>query len=749
MHHQFIEPTAFERIALDHFGIEGRATPLPAETDNNARIDSFTGESYFLRLVAERSLERVGFVESVMKAATHTSYATPLLVSLPDGSRRKTFDDGRFTLLYEWVEGTTFEAAGRPSRAAHSIGMAAAEMVLALEPLNATHQPSRRHWDLLFASETIQALNHNITVPRQAALIAKVLARLSTLDLSNLPMQVIHNDLNSGNILIAEDEVVGVIDFGDAIRTIRIGELAIACTYAMLDQDDPMSVAREVVAGYRNLLSIEEKEAACLFDLVLARLATSVANGAERFEQTGHPHDAADITWDLLDRLLTADTDSMAKELKAMALGREFPAAVETIVDSRQIIGPSLRLSYDSPIHFVRGAGQFLFDNTARRYLDCVNNIAHVGHSNPRVTAAAETQMEILNTNTRYLHRELPRYARRLSATLPEALDTVFLVNSGSEANELAIRLARTATGRSDIVCLDHGYHGNTTTLINVSPYKFNGPGGQGRQSWVHVLPTTDGYRNDDFIGRNAGSNYRAAAETVLKDATPAALIAEALQGCGGQTMPAYTVPSAAYDAVRDIGGLVIADEVQTGFGRVGSAFWSFQLFGLEPDIVTIGKPAGNGHPLGAVVTTRSIAEAFDNGMEYFNSFGGNPVSAAVGNAVLDVIETDGLQAHAESVGTSLMDEFRNLASIHDAIGDVRGAGLFIGVDLVADRGTRQPAPDLASAVVAYAFNNGILLSTDGPGNNVLKIKPPMVFTDADAARVTTTIDRALTRTQN
>ncbi|MDA2978438.1 MAG: aminotransferase class III-fold pyridoxal phosphate-dependent enzyme [Actinomycetota bacterium] len=748
MRNEIIEPAGFEKIARDHFGIKGRATPLPGEIDSNARIDSPTGESYFLRVVAERNLARFEFVQSVMNAATRTSYATPIVLSIPDGSQHQTLDDGRVSLLYAWVEGTTFEAAGRPPSAGRSIGMAAAEMVLALEPMDMADQSPRRQWNLLSASQTIEALNHHIRAPRQAALIQEVLVRLSALDLSDLPMQVIHNDLNGGNILIVGDEVVGVIDFGDAARTIRIGELAIACMYAMLDQDDPINVARDVVAGYQSLMSIEEREAACLFDLVLARLATSVCNGAERLEQTGARHDAADMTWDLLDRLLTADTDSMASELEACALGREFSVPVDDMADSRQIIGPSLRLAYDNPIHFVKGTGQFLFDSRARRYLDCVNNIAHVGHSNPKVTTAAASQMAILNTNTRYLHGELPRYARRLTATLPKALDTVFLVNSGSEANELAIRLARTATGRFDIVCLDHGYHGNTTTLIDVSPYKFNGSGGQGRQPWVHVLPATDGYRNKAFTGENAGSNYRAAAEAVVRGTAPAALIAEALQGCGGQTMPADAVLAAAYGAVRDAGGLVIADEVQTGFGRVGSAFWSFQLFELEPDIVTIGKPAGNGHPLGAVITTRAIAEAFDNGMEYFNSFGGNPVSAAVGNAVLDVIEDDDLQAHAALVGSRLMNDLRNLATAHEAIGEVRGSGLFIGIDLVLDRTTREPAPELARRVVGHAVDAGVLLSTDGPGNNVLKIKPPMIFDQSDAAKVVNVIDEGIAQVQ-
>ena len=377
-----------------------------------------------------------------------------------------------------------------------------------------------------------------------------------------------------------------------------------------------------------------------------------------------------------------------------------------------------------------------------------MNNVAHVGHSNPRVVAAASDQMAVLNTNTRYLHDEVLRYADRLAATLPEPLDVVYLVNSGSEANELAIRLVRTATGATDIVCLDHGYHGNTSTLIDVSPYKFNGPGGSGPPDWVAVLPSPDPYRDNNFSGPEAADHYLAAVDEALlaHQGRIAGLIAEALPGCAGQIVPEPGVLAAAYRVVREREALVIADEVQTGFGRVGSAFWAFELHDVVPDVVTMGKPIGNGHPIGAVVTTRKIAAAFDTGMEYFNTFGGNPVSSAVGNAVLDVIEGESLQENALLVGTELMSALRAVAERHDVIGDVRGAGLFIGIEMVADRTSQEPAPSLTKRIVEHAKSEGVLLSIDSPHSNVIKIKPPLVFSSVDATRLVSVVEEALLR---
>ncbi|MEE8467563.1 MAG: aminotransferase class III-fold pyridoxal phosphate-dependent enzyme, partial [Planctomycetota bacterium] len=308
----------------------------------------------------------------------------------------------------------------------------------------------------------------------------------------------------------------------------------------------------------------------------------------------------------------------------------------------RHLLG-ALSLSYREPLKIVRGSGTYLFDESGRRYLDCVNNVCHVRHCHPRVVEAAARQMAELNTNTRYLHDHLVTYARRLTELLPDPLGVCALVCSGSEANELALRLARAATGRRGVVVLDAAYHGNAGALVEISPYKFDGPGGRGRPQHVHVAPTPDPYRGE-HRGPDAGLRYAGSVRDALQrgeeTGIPAgAFLSESLLGCAGQIDPPPGFLAAAFEHVRAAGGVCIADEVQVGFGRVGSHFWGFETQGAVPDVVTLGKPIGNGHPMAAVVTTPEISEAFDTGMEYFNTFGGNPVSCAVGLAVLDVIE--------------------------------------------------------------------------------------------------------------
>ncbi|HEX3427177.1 MAG TPA: aminotransferase class III-fold pyridoxal phosphate-dependent enzyme [Candidatus Limnocylindrales bacterium] len=425
-------------------------------------------------------------------------------------------------------------------------------------------------------------------------------------------------------------------------------------------------------------------------------------------------------------------------------------AAGDILAERRRRLGPSLSLAYRAPLHIVRGSGAYLYDAEGRAYLDCVNNVAHVGHAHPRVVEAGTAQMRILNTNTRYLHENIVRYADRLTALLPDHLEVCFFVNSGSEANELALRLARTATGRPDVATVDVAYHGNTQRLIEVSPYKFNGPGGAGRATDVQVVPLPDPYRGAHRgRGPEVAESYLADSRAVLDDASargrPAgALIAEAIPSTAGQVVPPDGWLAGLFDAARAVGAVPIADEVQVGFGRVGTDTWAFGAAGARPDVVTLGKPIGNGHPLGAVVTTRAIADAFANGMEYFNTFGGNPVSAAIGLAVLDVIADEGLQENARVVGERLIAGLRELANRHEAIGDVRGRGLFAGFELVRDRVTLEPDSDLAADIANGAAERGVLLSTDGPFHNVIKIKPPLVFSAADGDRLIQTIDDVL-----
>ena len=425
-------------------------------------------------------------------------------------------------------------------------------------------------------------------------------------------------------------------------------------------------------------------------------------------------------------------------------------AADEILEARRRRLGPSLSLSYRTPLHIVRGEGAYLYDADGQAYLDCVNNVAHVGHAHPRIVEAGIAQMRLLNTNTRYLHENVVRYAERLTALLADDLEICFFVNSGSEANELALRLALAANGRPDVATVDVAYHGNTQRLVEVSPYKFDGPGGAGRSEDVQVVPLPDPYRGvHRGSGRDVGAAYLADSWSVLDAAAAAghpagALIAEAIPSSAGQIVPPAGWLTGLFDLARRVGAVSIADEVQVGFGRVGVQVWAFEAAAARPDIVTMGKPIGNGHPLGAVVTTRAIADAFANGMEYFNTFGGNPVSAAIGLAVLDVIEEEGLRAHARDTGERLLAGLRELAARHEAIGDVRGLGLFIGVELVRDRETREPHPELARDLADLAAERGVLLSTDGTFRNVMKIKPPLVFSDADADRLIETIDTVL-----
>lgn len=423
-----------------------------------------------------------------------------------------------------------------------------------------------------------------------------------------------------------------------------------------------------------------------------------------------------------------------------------------TITTRRRRFGGNLSVAYRQPIKVERGWMQHLYDDVGRQYLDAYNNVPHVGHCHPRVVGAGQAQMTVLNTNTRYPSDLANEYAERLTGTMPSELrdGVVYLVSSASEANELALRLARAHTRQRDMIVLEGAYHGNTTTLIDISPYKHNGPGGEGTPDWVHVAPLADIYR---------GPYKRDDAEAGLKYARPigdllgrvrargrgiAGFIAETCPSVGGQIIfpPGYL--NAAYEIVRGAGGVCIADEVQTGLGRIGTHFWAFEAQGVVPDIVVMGKPLGNGHPLAAIVARREIAESFDNGMEYFSTFGGNQVSCAIGLAVLDVMRDEQLQAHALDVGERMLRALRPFVDRHPLVGDVRGSGLFLGVELVRDRQSLAPADAEASYVVNRMRDEGILLGTDGPYHNVVKIRPPMPFSANDTDRLVETFDRIL-----
>ncbi len=459
---------------------------------------------------------------------------------------------------------------------------------------------------------------------------------------------------------------------------------------------------------------------------------------------------AAPGRWTLWESISPDPNQILGLPIEAAARVARDPATLKQLRD--RWISPALSLSYAAPLKIVRGEGATLIDETGRRYLDLVNNVCHVGHAHPRVVEAIAAQAAALNTNTRYLHDNLVEYARRLAMLLPPELSTVFFVNSGSEANDLALRLALAHSGGDQVVVLDHAYHGNLSSLIDLSPYKFDGPGGSGRKRHVWVAEMPDLYRGRIRAGEvDAGRRYADRIAVLLRDMGGldrrlAAFFVEPLLGCGGQLVLPEGYLAAAFEEVRAAGGVCVCDEVQIGFGRVGGHFWGFETQGVVPDIVTMGKPIGNGHPMGAVACRPEIAASFVSGMEYFNTFGGNPVSAAAGLAVLDVIRDERLMSNAAARGTQLHDGLAALAERHPLIGDVRGLGLFMGVELVRDPDTLEPADREIAMIVEAMKEEGILLSTEGPHHNVLKIKPPLVISEAECDRFLDTLDEVLAR---
>lgn len=412
----------------------------------------------------------------------------------------------------------------------------------------------------------------------------------------------------------------------------------------------------------------------------------------------------------------------------------------------RQALGPAYRLFYDRPLHLVSGEGAWLTAADGRRYLDMYNNVPHVGHCHPRVVAAISAQAATLNTHTRYLHDTVIDYAERLLATLPASIDVAMFSCTGSEANELALRIARAATGKRGVIVIEHAYHGNSQATFEISTEDIPA---ERRPPHVATIPAPDAYRGA-HRGSDAGPRYADALVDAIQTLEGngsgfAAFVVDTLASSSGVIEPPAGFLARAAAITRERGGLFIADEVQAGLGRTGRHFWGFEAEDLAPDIVTAGKPLGNGHPLAATFARRALVDAFAAESGYFNTFGGNPVSAAAGLAVLDVIADDGLQQHAMRIGSQLKAGLERLTERHDSIGDVRGHGLFLGVDLVEDRASREPATTLARRVINELCERGVLTSVVGPGANVIKIRPPLALSAADADLFLERIDEALT----
>jgi len=419
----------------------------------------------------------------------------------------------------------------------------------------------------------------------------------------------------------------------------------------------------------------------------------------------------------------------------------------------REDFGANLKLSYSNPIMLLRGWKHHLFDQWGRPHLDAYNNVPHVGHAHPRLQARISEQLKRLNTNTRYLHPAQSALSSKIISKMPDELCVCYFVNSGSEANELALRLSRAHTSGKDIITPNHGYHGNTTGAIDISAYKFNAPGGLGKPDWVWLVDLPDGYGGkyrqglDDCARLYSEQVDDAIAGINHAGGKLAGFIAETFPSVGGQIIPPEGYLDKVYKKIRAAGGLCIADEVQTGLGRLGEFYFAFEQQKVIPDIVVLGKPIGNGHPIGAVVTTREIAESFAQGPEFFSTFGGSTLSCVIGKEVLDIVDDEALQVNALQAGERALKGLAALQKKHPVIGDVRGIGLFIGVAFVIDQRHDKPATDIAAYVVSRLREHRILAGLEGPDNNVLKIRPPLTISASDIDMLLETLGSILGET--
>lgn len=738
------------------YKIQGSIRQLVAYQDRNYLITGSSGNKYILKITVDvNDLEFIRSQNRVLTGLSKKPVGMLIPRPVPAVNENLITDiilDGRpaYARLFSFIEGS-FLAEATPGLPFYfELGKTFAQIDSGMVGLEDPVLKCRTHeWDLACVTEAGEDVNL-IDDPSDRRLVKYFLMkyREEVMPVSHkLPKGLIHGDGNDWNILVSsagkghrssgDDRVAGVIDFGDMVWGARVNEVAIVLAYAMMGREDFREVYREVVNGYQEVIRLSDIELSVLQYLVAARWCQTLVMAA-RQNRANPGSEYHQISVRGASRML----HQWVRENPIA--GFKVVKGVVGVEERYKYFSKAVSLSYREPVHMIGAAMQYMYSADGRTYLDCVNNIPHVGHCHPKVVEAGQRQMARLNTNTRYLYNSLDRYAEKLLSKFPISLNKVFFINSGSAATDLAVRLAEAHTGQSEYLVLDYAYHGNTQAAIGLSPYKFNRKGGKGKPENVTILPT-DLPRvppTDPLLGKVGEKRQRI-------------FFAESIVGCAGQIVLSKEFMQQTVREVRESGGIYVADEVQTGFGRIGHKFWAYELYDVVPDMVLLGKPMGNGHPMGAVVCTEAIARSFETGMEFFSSFGGNPVSCEIGLAVLEVLEEEGLQANACKVGDFLKGELQNIkdkylllsdqvSSFKFHISDVRGEGLFLGIELT-DPDTGKPATEAAGSIVNSMKERGLLLSTDGPFNNVIKFKPPMCFSMENAVELLTAFKAAVT----
>lgn len=735
------------------------------------KIDGYDNHNYLIKMGTDRVIFKTYVPDDALLSILHSesevllylhkdkSSKYPQPIPFADGDYIKTQSIDKkpaMCRMLSFLDGDFLGDVNGTITLYQSLGTFLAEMDLKLQSIDHPILRARQwEWDIQYLHLNKKYLN-DIKEPRDRSLVRYFFQQFEENVVPILPglrKQVIHNDANEWNVLVKNDAVTGIIDFGDLAYAPLVNEMAVAMTYVIYDKEEPLAWVPALLKAYHEVIPLKAEELAILYYLVAARLCVSVCNSAHA-KQSDPDNSYATVSeahaWSMLRRWLSISPKKAENTFrKAVGWAEHRPQLIEKLISLRhQHISPILSLSYDHPIAMERAAFQYMYDSSGNCFLDAYNNIPHVGHSHPKVIAAGQRQMARLNTNTRYVYDLLAEYAEKLLSKFPDPLNKVYFVNSGSAASDLAIRLAQAHTRHEQLMVMAHGYHGNTQMAIDVSDYKFNNPKGQGQKGNIAIAELPDTYRGR-HSGDNAGHLYAVdAARQINASQSPiAAFIAEPIVGCGGQVPLANGYLEGVYKAIRAQGGICISDEVQTGFGRLGDHFWGFEAQNVVPDVVILGKPMGNGHPIGAVITTDEVAESFEKGVEFFSSFGGNPVSCAIGLSVLEVMEEEQLQEHTKHVGKYYQSLLKGLQKKHACIGDVRGSGLFLGVDIV-ETGTQNTDRKLAHHIKNELRQRHILISTDGPDDNVLKTKPPLCFSKENAEEVVEVMDEVLFSTK-
>ena len=765
---------AAAQVVRELYGIEGEFSRLYSERDQNFRVRTADGAEYVLKFA--NSDEDPGVLDMQHQALAHIEardpdLPVPRVIHTRDGAMSSTIDDldgkAHIVRLLSFMPGIDLTDITLTPKALRALGATTARLDKALRSF---FHPSGNHvllWDL----KRLPDMRHNtdaIEDPGQRRKIEEVIDHFTDEVLpllGNLRWQIIHNDVNSSNVLVAEDDhecIAGIIDYGDMVHAPLVCDVAIAAGGFNHHTDDPVSAICEVAAGFDGVTPLEAEEVDLIYDLVLAREASIILICTWRIANpTGskeHLEDAVAKSWPVFDQLLAAGRETTRARLRSALMfppycprpGEVDQAEADAVLDEmlerrRRLLGPKQDLFYDRPIHMVRGEGIWLYDATGRAYLDAYNNVPHVGHSHPHVLRSITRQYAALCTNTRYVYGNILDYAERLGATIPDGPRVCVFVNSGSEANDIGWRMAKMHTGKSGAIILEKAYHGGTDAIDAFSP--LDRPVDE-IPAHIRTIVTPDTYRGE-FRGDDAAERYAADADRAIAEldeagyGVGAVMIDSSFINHGIIDVPEGYLKSVV-DKVRAAGGVFIADEVQAGFGRMGSHMWGCQTHGVEAEIVTLGKPIGNGLALAAVITTPEILASFTEKTDYFSTFGGNPVACAAGNAVLDVIEDEQLLANAMETGEYLRQGLRALAQRHPMIGDVRGAGMIAGVELVRDRATLEPAKEETKRVINAMKEKGVLVGREGYHGNVLKIRPPMVFKPDNADFLIEALDEAV-----